>query len=96
MNDIRIDVAVSGRDIADTTIIVPGDEAQSQATFDFNPGGDHSITVLKAVSAEFLQLMIDHGHGRTASLARTRLEEAKMWGVKSIVDKLDSNPGEED
>ena len=91
--EIRIEVAVSGGGLDGTknTIIIPDAEALSLATVDFNPSGDDGIFLVKAVSAALMQLILDLGHGRAASLARTKIEEAKMWGVKSVVDKLQAD-----
>lgn len=52
---------------------------------DFNVSGDDMVTMIKAKSAELINLCegLKEKDGRLASLAQTSYEEAAMWAVKA-------------
>ena len=74
--------------------IKPSPKALKLATVAFNPSNDRRIDFIKIVSAALIQLIEDHGHGRSASIAKTKTQEAKMWGVQSVIDKTQSDAGQ--
>ena len=84
--EILIEVTVNGV----IEEIEPSPKALKLATVDFNPSNDERIDLVKIVAAAFIQLVLDHGEGRAANVAMTRIEEAKMWTVLSVIHKMDT------
>ena len=88
--EVRIVVLIDdGIDMIEETID-PSPQALKLATVAFNPSNNEKIDFIKIVSAALIQLVEDHGHGRSASIAKTKTQEAKMWGVQSVIDKIES------
>lgn len=88
--EIRIEVLIDNNQTRVRDEIIPSKEALKLATADFNPSGDHGITLIKIVSAALIQLIIDHGTGLSSRFAMQKTQEAKMWAVQSVVDKNES------
>ena len=61
------------------------DEALAQVNFNFNPSGNREVTIEKILAAAVIAHIDAWGKdGRSASLAKTNIEQGSMWGVKSI------------
>ncbi|RWI96080.1 hypothetical protein [Mesorhizobium sp.] len=56
----------------------------------FNPSGNAAVDLIKAKSAELIDLLNpissnrDHPGARCASIAMTEIESAAMWAVKAV------------
>lgn len=60
-------------------------EGQYRVGIAFNPSGDCTVSRIKNLSAELIDLVSAEGKdGRCTSLAMTAYEEAAMWAVKSV------------
>jgi hypothetical protein len=51
----------------------------------FNPGGHAQVDYIKRTVADLIDYVMKHGKdGRCANIAVHQLEDAAMWGVKSV------------
>ena len=64
--------------------ILPTDADLEQVRALFNPSNNEEVCTLKHLAAAYLAAITKYGgDGRLTALARTAVEEASMWAVKS-------------
>ena len=80
-----VKVHVSQGDFQPEEDIVVGDEAENLVRLEFNPNQHEEVALMKAICAAGIEY-VSHtgGDPRLTALAKTTLEEASMWAVKSI------------
>ena len=63
----------------------PMSKGKYRVGVNFNPGGHEQVTHIKQVVADLIDYIDEHGaNNRCTSLCQTALEDAAMWGVKSV------------
>ena len=80
-----VKVHVSQGDFQPEEQIVVGQEAEDQVRLEFNPNQNEEVALMKALCAAGINYVSRNGGDpRLTALAKTSLEEASMWAVKSI------------
>ena len=82
--EVKVKVAM-GDLPAEEFIIHPGQDAERKVRLEFNPNQNPEVALMKAICAAGIAY-VDRtgGDPRLTALAKTTLEEASMWAVKSI------------
>jgi hypothetical protein len=63
---------------------------EDRVRLDFNPGGDKTVTEIKTLAAELIDLCetMKGKDPRLVALAMTAFEEGAMWAVKACTTKV--------
>ena len=81
---VVVDIKEVNGDDEFTGSVYPTDTDLEQVRAGFNPSQDPGVRTIKLLSAALLRAIDVHGHDpRTTAIAKTTVEEASMWGVKS-------------
>lgn len=60
-------------------------EGEYRVGISFNPEGHGDVNVIKALSAQLIDYVLEHANDpRTAAIAATGFEDAAMWAVESV------------
>ena len=60
-------------------------EGEYRVGVSFNPGKNPDVDHIKAEAATLIDFVLENGNDpRLSALAATAIEEAAMWGVKSV------------